>query len=247
MIKSEARLTGILVATVGGPWLCSGMILRFFLVLVAVGMAVSDCAAEALDVRPIKRWMAQQGAVRTLSADFVQTRSFRALKSPLANKGRMWLSAPGKMRWELGDPAKAIALKTEEGFFLIEPAKRRAEKFSGDQLEKQSGMRGMAMMEFPMARDFAEFERTFEVLSLTSAGDRCDVALLPRDQQARKMMKRIALAFRPATGELIEFEMEFKDGSKLRNEFLNVQTNGKIDPAVFDYDFTGYKVRDGKN
>lgn len=246
-MNKRVMSTGILVATDVASWLCSRMILRVLIALVLAGSAATDCAAEVVDVRPLKRWMAQQGEVRTLSADFVQTRSFRALKSPLANKGRMWLSAPGKMRWELGEPAKAIALKTEEGFFLIEPAKRRAEKFTGDQLEKQSGMRGMAMMEFPMARSYSEFDRTFEVLSLTSGDDRCDVVLLPRDQQTRKMMKRIALAFRPATGELIEFEMEFKDGSKLRNEFLNVKTNGRLDPSVFEFDFTDYKVRDGKN
>ena len=42
------------------------------------------------------------------------------------------------------------------------------------------------------------------------------------------------------------FEMAFRDGSSMRNEFSNVKMNQKIDHHIFDFDFTGYEVTDAR-
>ena len=67
-----------------------------------------------------------------------------------------------------------------------------------------------------------------------------------RDPQARKALAAFRLDFDLEDGRLLDFELALKDGSSLRNEFTNVRLNGKIDPHVFDYDFTGYEVTDAK-
>ena len=102
------------------------------------------------------------------------------------------------------------------------------------------------MMNFPLARDFADFDKQFEMLSIATEGTRCHLEVLPRDPRARKSLTALKFDLDTATHYLLSFEMITRDGSSLRNEFTNVQVNTKIDHSVFDFDFTGYDVVDAK-
>ena len=205
-------------------------------------------AAEPLDFTPVKRWITRQEDFRAVTADFTQTRSLRALKSPLASEGHLWFKAPSSFRWELGSPAKTIVLRKGDSLFMIQPAKKRAERSAAEaKPDKPSPMQAMGMMSFPFARDFGDFQRQFETLSIATEGTRCHLEVLPRDAQARKFLSALKLDFNTANGHLLGFEMVTRDGSALRNEFTNVQVNPKIPASVFDFDFTGYEVVDAKN
>jgi outer membrane lipoprotein-sorting protein len=92
----------------------------------------------------------------------------------------------------------------------------------------------------------ADFNRRFEVLSVSTVGDRCHLEIAPRDPQERKFMEVMRIDFDTANGRLLVFEMAFRDGSSMRNEFLNVKMNQKFDHHVFDFDFTGYEVIDAR-
>jgi len=212
-----------------------------FLLLFAVSVV-----AEPLDPTPIRQWITKQQDLHTLSADFVQTRSFHALKSPLENKGHIWFREPDAFRWQIGDPAKTIALKQGDFMYLIDPAKQKATRSPANAMNKQAGMRGMPMMSFPMAKSYADFEKQFELLSLKTADGVCAISVLPRDAQAKKFLKQINLAFHTGDGQLVYFEMVIRDGSSMRNDFSNVHVNEKLDRALFNYDFTGYTVTDAK-
>ena len=222
--------------------------LRALLLAAVLVSAVAVRAAEPLDFTPVKRWITRQEDFRAVTANFTQTRSLRALKSPLASEGRLWFKAPSSFRWEIGTPAKTILLRKGESLFLIQPAKKRAERSPAEvRPDKPSPMQAMGMMSFPFARDFADFQRQFETLSIATEGTRCHLEVLPRDAQARKFLSALKLDFSTADGHLLGFEMATRDGSSLRNDFTNVQVNPKIAPAVFEFDFTGYEVVDAKN
>jgi outer membrane lipoprotein-sorting protein len=70
--------------------------------------------------------------------------------------------------------------------------------------------------------------------------------MLPRDPQAQKFLSVAKLAFDPQSGKLLSFEFDTKDGSSMRNDFTNVRLNDRIDPARFQYDFSGYDVAAAK-
>ncbi len=222
--------------------------LRALLLLAAFFSVAPTRAAEPLDFTPVKRWITRQEDFRAVTANFVQTRSLRALKSPLASEGRLWFKAPSSFRWEIGTPAKTIVLRKGESLFLIQPAKKRAERSAADaKPDKPSPMQAMGMMSFPFARDFADFQKQFETLSITTTGTRCHLEVLPREAQARKFLSALKLDFNTTNGHLMGFEMATRDGSSLRNEFSNVEVNPKIPASVFEFDFTGYEVVDAKN
>ncbi len=216
--------------------------------LTALLLATAASPAAELDFAPVKKWIARQEDFRAVTADFTQTRSLRALKSPLASEGRLWFKAPSSFRWEVGTPAKTIVLRQGDTIFVIQPAKKRAERSAADaKADKPSPLQAMGMMSFPFARDFADFQRQFETLSITTEGPRCHLEVLPRDAQARKFLSALKLDFDTTTGHLLGFEMATRDGSALHNEFTNVQVNPKIPASVFDFDFTGYEIVDAKN
>ena len=199
-------------------------------------------ADAPLDLAPLKKWLARQDDFRSVAADFTQTRALRVLRDPVATPGRLWFTSAGALRWELGAPAKTIVLRKGDSLLFINPAKKTAERQPTD----RAGGPGMAMMRFPLAKDFADFQRQFEVLALSAVDTRTKVEITPRDPQARKFLKLMKIDFDTATGHLHAFEMAFRDGSSMRNEFSNVRVNQKFDRATFDYDLTGYEVKNAK-
>ena len=220
--------------------------MRLLAFLLSLCAALPVSAADAPDLAPIRKWLAGQASVRTVQADFTQTRSFHALREPIASPGRLWFSAPHAFRWELGDPAKTIVLRRGDLYLIIQPTKQHAERLSAADVSGPAGGQGMPMMDFPFARDFDDFNRRFEVLSVTLQDTRCHVEMLPRDPRMRKLLAVAKIDFDTATGFLISFEFDTRDGSSLRNEFTNVRLNGKIDPARYEYDLTGYDVAAAK-
>ena len=55
-------------------------------------------------------WFAAQKNLRSWSADFVQTRMFKTLTQPLTATGHVDFAMPDEFRWELGKPARTIAV-----------------------------------------------------------------------------------------------------------------------------------------
>jgi outer membrane lipoprotein carrier protein len=209
-----------------------------FLVFLAVGPAIG---AETPDLAPVKKWIAQQQDVRSIEADFVQTRALRTLRSPVTAKGRFWFRAPDKFRWQIGDPPKTVVISTGKNVWVIQPGKKTAEKSAPGKAGGQA--QGFTMMNLPMAGDFETFQRSFEVFSITMEGARCRLEGLPRDAQARRFLSKIVIDFDTKSGKMLGFEAVTKEGSSMRNDFQNVVVNGKIAPTLFDYDLTGYKVK----
>ncbi len=212
---------------------------RFLAPLLCLACACASATAETPDLAPLKKWVTRQSEIRTVQADFTQMRSFHALRDPLASPGHLWFSAKDGFRWEIGDPPKTIVLKKGDASLVIQPAKKHAEHIN-------PGGSPLPIMDFPLAKNYEDFDKKFEVQSVMVTGNRCHAELLPRDPQARKFLEAFRLDFDTDDGHLLDFELALRDGSSLRNEFTNVRLNGKIDPHVFDYDLTGYEVKDAK-
>lgn len=217
--------------------------MRLLLCLLLLVLAGPTDAAESLDLQPVRKWIARQkDELRTVQADFIQTRALRALRSPIASPGRLVFATPHFLRWELGDPARTVVLRKGETYWLIQPAKKKAQRLSAGSIGQEGGAQGFAMMEFPLAADFADFQRKFEILDVKTAGQNCHLEILPRDAQAKKFLSALKIDFDTKTSHMLSFEMVTREGSSMRNEFSNVRTNEKIDSRMFDYDLTGFEI-----
>jgi outer membrane lipoprotein carrier protein len=208
---------------------------RFVLLLLFwAGISVR---AERSETALLDRWIERQGEIRTLSADFTQTRALRVLRNPVAARGHLWFQAPGDFRWEVGDPPKIIVLRKNQDVRVIEPPRKTVKVEALDLGRREAGL-----MEFPFVRSRADLEKRFTIDELKTEGSVCRVKLIPRDTQG--FLTGVKLTFDMQTLHLLTLEMTFRDGSSLRNEFSNVRVNQKLPAEIFAVDTTGYQVID---
>ncbi len=197
-----------------------------------VVVLTAGSSARASDLpQPVLQWLAAQTQVSSWTADLTQTRKLKSLTQPLISNGRVWFAVPNKIRWELGSPARTIAVRGVGDLVVVYPLLKRAERFSlnGSGPWKEV----IALMEGGFFRDAAEFDRQFKVLSVTTTNAICTLQLQPKSSGARRMMPLFTLAFGVSDHGLVGTELQFADGSTLRNEFANAIRNPQLEESVF--------------
>ena len=197
------------------------------LVLSTVARASAAQSASPLDV-----WLKTQTNIQSWAASVKQIRSFKTLAQPLEENGRVWFSAPNRFRWEIGTPAKTIAVREPDQMLVIYPKLKRAERFP---LNGQAGpwKETLALLEAGFPRSQAELEARFKILSQSCSNNVCEVRLQPRAASARRMMPELRIAFAQGNSVLQATELHFADGSFLRNEFSEATLNPVLDPSIF--------------
>jgi outer membrane lipoprotein-sorting protein len=188
----------------------------------------------------LKDWISKQAAIRSLRADFIQTRRLPALRIPLKKSGKVWFSADGRFRWQVGDPAELLVVKSPSDFLVIEPKKSLARRLSAS----SAAGRVFEELPFPFAGSLDEFQRRFEVLSLENTAGQVDLLLRPKDPRLAEGMKSLRIRFESSSGAVSLFEMSFRDGSEVSTEFTIIERNTKLAPDLFQPDLTGLKIED---
>lgn len=203
-------------------------------------------AAESEDVATIRKWIGQQDGIKTIQTDFKQSRFLKTRKEPLVSNGTFAFQGPDSLRWQVGDPVQEVVLRDGKSLYLISVEKKKAKHIVADKISEKTRMQSLGMMEFPFVKDYADFERQFEVVALDRDGERHGLELALKDKRAARYIKKMLLSYEVKTGNLLAFELHFRDGSKLRNDFYNIRVNEPINPEVFTYDLNGYKVSEEK-
>ena len=196
---------------------------------------------RAEDTQTILRdWISKQAAIRSLRADFIQTRRLPALRIPLKKSGTVWFGTEGRFRWQVGDPAELLVLKSPNDFLVIEPKKSLARRFTAS----SAAARAMQELPMPIAISFDEFQRRFEVVSLKEDGARMDLRLTPKDPRLAEGLKSLRILFDPASGVVALFEMTFRDGSEVSTEFTRIERNPTLPAELFQHDLRDFKIED---
>ena len=183
----------------------------------------------------LNNWFTSQTNLQTWTADFTQTRALKTLTQPLITTGHLSFAVPNKFRWELGKPAKTIALRQEDEMFVIYPLLKRAERYpmGGNGAGEWRDMLSLLDAGFP--RDRAGFDARFRILSLTETNGSWLLGLQPTSAFARKMMKEIRVGLATNDFSLTSNEMIFVDGSSMRNDYTNAALNPPLDAGLFSW------------
>jgi len=204
-------------------------------------------AGQALDEQDheiLRTWITSQQKLRSISAEFTQTRALRTLRSPLISTGRLWFKAPNWFRWELGVPPKTIILGNPDGVTIIDTRKKVALNKSMKSSGNHESLQILGMMQLPGGRSYREFLKQVEILSLKVSGKECKIEILPRDDVSMRRLSSINLRFSTESGVWKGLEIVTREGSSIANEFHNVILNPKIDMDTFTFDFDGFQIRD---
>lgn len=200
--------------------------------------------AHAADTNAVlNSWFASQTNLQTWSADFTQTRTLKTLTQPLVAVGRISFAAPNQFRWELGQPARTIALRQAEEMWVIYPRLKRAERYPMGNSSPGEWRDMLSLLDAGFPRDRAAFDARFRILSLTETDGAWLLALQPVSAFAQKMMKEIRVGMATNDFALTSNELIFIDGSSMRNDFTNALSNPMLSKDVFFWKpEAGYKI-----
>ena len=206
---------------------------RRLLALAALCLLTADATAQP-SATLLDRWIAAQTNLHTWTADCIQTRSLKVLSQPLVSRGKVWVMAPNRFRWELGQPAQTIALRQPDQLLILYPRLKRAEKYPLGGAQPGPWKDALALLEASFPRSRADLESHFRVLSMTETNSMMQVTLQPRSATARKFMAEIQVDVSTNGFSPIATELRFSDGSSMRNDFTNVVLNAPFGEDLFE-------------
>ena len=201
--------------------------------LFAVIVNCRDVCVAAEDNPLLSSWLGAQTNIQSWSADFIQTRTFKSLAQPLTATGHIWFAEPNRFRWELGNPPQTIAVRATNELLVIYPRLKRAERYPLSGTQTGEWRDALALLESGFPRSEAEISSRFKILSQTITNEVCELSLQPKSVSARKMMPQIKIAFGTNDFSLRGTELQFADGSTMRNSFTHPVLNPTIDKGVF--------------
>jgi outer membrane lipoprotein-sorting protein len=204
---------------------------------VVLALALAEAKAEPL----LREWIARQAEIRSLHADFEQTRRLPALRIPLKSSGTLWLDARGSFRWQVGDPPELLAIRAGERLLVIDPKKKRARILEED---PAAGPLRLDAIGLPFASSYADLENRFAVLAVEERGELVEAVLKPKEARLAAGVKSVRVVFRRASGVVELFELELRDGSQISTAMSRVEINPRLPAGVFEFDLSGYQIDD---
>jgi outer membrane lipoprotein-sorting protein len=228
MVSLRSHLAGM---TVTQP--LNGLRAPGLLALAALCLLSRAAAAEP-SAALLDRWISAQTNLHTWMADAKQTRSLKVLSQPLVSNGKVWVMAPDRFRWELGQPAQTIALRQPDQLLIIYPRLKRVEKYHLRAAQPGPWKDALALLEASFPRSRVDLDSHFRILSATETNSLMQVTLQPRSASARKFMAEIQVSMRTDDFSPLATELRFSDGSSMRNDFTNVVVNAPLRQELFD-------------
>ena len=201
---------------------------------IAVLLTLFNSVAMADDLAPaVIKWLDAQAKIHTWTADFTQTRKLKSLTQPLTAHGKVWFAEPNKFRWELGVPPQTIAVRAPEELLILYPHLKRVERFPMSAQQAGPWRDALALLEAGFPRSRIAMEAQYNILSQQFEGTICRLVLQPKSVAARRMMPQIEVDFDTKENLLRGTELQFADGSTMRNDFSNIVTNPNIEMQTF--------------
>ncbi len=181
----------------------------------------------------LEAWLGTQKNLHSWSADFIQTRSLKALTRPLVAKGHITFAMPNDFRWELGQPAQTIALRHGDEMVVVYPRLRRAERYPLGAGTPAEWRDTLSLLQAGFPRDRKEFDAQFHIHSCTETNGTWHISLHPKSEFARRMMPELVIGLATNDFALTSTELVFVDGSRMRNDFTNAVWNPPLDEKLF--------------
>ena len=156
--------------------------------LVLIAIAFASAGASAADVdKVLARFDEVQDRIRTLSAEFTETRRSMLLKDEIVARGRVYLTKPDSVRWEYSAPEEMRFVIADNEYTGYYPKRKKAERRNvrrwGEQLFRFLGL--------GQASD--ELRKFYDIRIGESSPDENTVLLIlePRKKRVRKRMDAV--------------------------------------------------------
>ncbi len=177
-------------------------------------------------------WAAIRAAatnVRSLQADFTQTKQLKILKRPIVSRGKFYYRRPGQIRWEYTSPVKSVVLLDSNGLRRYTWRGNRWVRDAGANLGPVQAV--LREMDLWMRGDFASSKVFTPQLK---PGSPVKIHLSPRDPALKKYVSAIDLILSSTPGVVDAIEISEGPGASTRIVLQQVQLNQQIPDKVFE-------------
>jgi outer membrane lipoprotein-sorting protein len=188
---------------------------------------VASARADLFD-ELFKQAQAKNGAMKTLTASFVETTSSTLLIRPLVSSGTLAVVRPSRIVLRYAQPDERVVLIDGDTMTMSWPSRHLRE--SKDIAESQKRIRKY------FVDSSADELRSHFTITARAAEDRPGtylVTMLPKRKQIQEGLSRLDLWVDRATALMVAMKMSFPNGDTKLMTFTEVKPNVPIDPAVF--------------
>lgn len=221
-----------------GPLLTGRTLLLLALAILA-GPALGQ--ERSMNLVPLEKFIQFQRGIRSLQANFVETRSMRTLRTAGGGQGTIYMAGATKFRWQTaGDPPRSIAIRNGSTFWLIQPQAKRAEKRTVSESE-------FSPFDFAaggIARSMDDLRKRYAIDSVARQEGVWVAVIRPLDRGVAAKVRRITLGIDPARYYLRSLKLELRDGSSIHAVFTSQRFNPSLASDLFTPNLEGYLVRE---
>lgn len=217
------------------------MSVQFFLMI--VWLALLQSVASAGDSAVVKKWLAGQAGLKSLTADFKQERVLREGKRPIVSEGKFTYAAPGSIRWQMGDPAVTLAVQKKDGDLTVANVRRKkATVYPLAVLKDEEAAMGFSFIEAGFPKTLAEFNKNFTVTGEELKDGVHHVTVKMNNKRVALGLRKMIFYVDAGTHELRGFYLRFRDSGSITTRFSNVRKNPAVPKSRFEIDLSGYKT-----
>ncbi|MDD5223231.1 MAG: outer membrane lipoprotein carrier protein LolA [bacterium] len=167
-------------------------------------------------------------AVKSISAEFIQSKNMKILSKPLISKGHFYYLAPGNLRWEYDSPVKNVLLM-DRG--TIRKYSWRDGRFEPDLSSRLEPIR-VVMEQISGCLNGSFAENKYFAASLTGSAPE-KIELLPRSDEFAKMIQRIIITLSKVPGVIQTVEILEPGNSSTLIKFDRVQLDAPLPDKIF--------------
>lgn len=195
---------------------------RFFilaLLTIACGLAFAQTPQEK---EAFARIVSSTTSMKTMTADFVETKHLQMLEEDAVQSGRLWYKAPSSMRWEYGKDFYGVL--SQRGAYMVRGGKRDGALTRGF---SQTGK-----MVTGLISNLSDNLKDYKVSYLKEGKD-LKITAVPTSPRMKGMVDCVVMKFDIATCLIKSFEIRNSAGYTLIT-FSNVKKDAEIDSQLFN-------------
>lgn len=213
----------------GGLLFYSKMMKKYFILFVLSLLPLLGSAQSLQQSDMIEQINKASAGMQSLECDFVQTKFLNILDDKMVSKGKMYYQQSDKLRWEYTSPYTYTFILNQNQVLLKNDSRSDVIDVNQNRIFKEIARMMMNSIVGNCLSDEKSFRTTVEV-----SGSDWVATLIPLKRDMKQMWNKLILHIRPDMKVVYKVEMHEPSGDYTIIDLIDIRTDEKINPEVFD-------------
>ena len=213
----------------GGLLFYSKMMKKYFILFVMSLLPLLGSAQSLQQSDMIEQINKASAGMQSLECDFVQTKFLNILDDKMVSKGKMYYQQADKLRWEYTSPYAYTFILNQNQVLLKNDSRSDVIDVNQNRIFKEIARMMMNSIVGNCLSDEKSFRTTVEV-----SGSDWVATLIPLKRDMKQMWNKLILHIRPDMKVVYKVEMHEPSGDYTIIDLIDIRTDEKISPEVFD-------------